>query len=289
MSAPYFAAPISLLAGAALVRILELLALLFGALLQLFLQLLLGFLEHLRIGRRTVIGLGEFAGERQRQRQRRAVGVDRLHDEVLALLHAGDAIPASPRSRTCSRWEADHVGALQRRIAVDDDAGAVHELHAERQRHAQDLLRLAFRLDDDGRDDRLAGLDAAVLAGEADLLGVGVLALQAELGPGRIDQLDLLFRRAGPRGGGAGAPGRAAAGLRRGRRSRLGRRLRGAPSGGLRAQPLGAAGAGAGAGPARRKRADAADNAVAANKAKTRPRGRTDAAKIRKFIAENPF
>jgi hypothetical protein len=32
-----------------------------------------------------------------------------------------------------------------------------------------------------------------------------------------------------------------------------------------------------------------ATNAVAANKAKTRPRGRTDAAKIRKFIAENPF
>jgi hypothetical protein len=33
----------------------------------------------------------------------------------------------------------------------------------------------------------------------------------------------------------------------------------------------------------------AADNAVAANKAKTRPCGRADAAKIRKFIAENPF
>jgi hypothetical protein len=30
-------------------------------------------------------------------------------------------------------------------------------------------------------------------------------------------------------------------------------------------------------------------SAVAANKAKTRPRGWTDAAKIRKFIAENPF
>jgi hypothetical protein len=29
--------------------------------------------------------------------------------------------------------------------------------------------------------------------------------------------------------------------------------------------------------------------AVAANKAKIRPRGQTDAAKIRKFIAENPF
>ena len=32
-----------------------------------------------------------------------------------------------------------------------------------------------------------------------------------------------------------------------------------------------------------------ADSAVAANKAKARPCGRTEAAKIRKFIAENPF
>ena len=32
-----------------------------------------------------------------------------------------------------------------------------------------------------------------------------------------------------------------------------------------------------------------ADKVVAANKAKARPRGRAEAAKIRKFIAENPF
>ena len=36
-------------------------------------------------------------------------------------------------------------------------------------------------------------------------------------------------------------------------------------------------------------KAAAGARAVAANRAKTRPRGRTDAAKIRKFIAENPF
>ena len=35
--------------------------------------------------------------------------------------------------------------------------------------------------------------------------------------------------------------------------------------------------------------ASEADKAVAANKAKARPRGPTEAAKIRKFIAENPF
>ena len=77
----------------------------------------------------------------------------------------------------------------------------MNELHAERQRDAQDLLRLAFGLDDDGRDDRLAGLDAAVLAGKANLLGVGVLALQAEFGPGRIDQLNLLVGRLSGRAG----------------------------------------------------------------------------------------
>jgi hypothetical protein len=51
----------------------------------------------------------------------------------------------------------------------------VDELHAERQRHAQDLLWLAFRLDDDGGDDGLTRLDTAVLAGETNLLGAGFL------------------------------------------------------------------------------------------------------------------
>src|ERR1700722_2739246 len=50
----------------------ELLACLFGAFLQLFLQLLLGFLEHLRIGRRPIIGLGEI---RQREGQGEGRGV----------------------------------------------------------------------------------------------------------------------------------------------------------------------------------------------------------------------
>src|SRR3954462_1913466 len=81
-----------LLAGGRRALLLELLALFVGLLLKLFLELLLGFLEHLRIGRRTVIGLLEFAGQRQRQGQWRTVGVDRLHHEVLALLHVGDQL-----------------------------------------------------------------------------------------------------------------------------------------------------------------------------------------------------
>ena len=52
--------------------LLELLARFFGAALQFFLQLLLLLLEHLRIGGRAVIGLGEIV-ERQRQADRLAV------------------------------------------------------------------------------------------------------------------------------------------------------------------------------------------------------------------------
>ena len=65
---------------------LQLLARLFGPLLQLVLQLLLLLLEHLRIGRRPVIGLGEIL-QWQLQAHRLAVHVDRLHGEGLALLH----------------------------------------------------------------------------------------------------------------------------------------------------------------------------------------------------------
>ena len=103
----------------------------------------------------------------------------------------------------------------------------MNQLHAERQCHAQDLLRLAFGLDDHGGDDGLAGLDAAILAGKANLLGVGVLALQAELRPGRIDQLNLLVRGLGTRSGSAcRRRRRLLRGRCRCRRSGLRRRLR---------------------------------------------------------------
>jgi hypothetical protein len=51
----------------------------------------------------------------------------------------------------------------------------------------------------------------------------------------------------------------------------------------------GAPGAGAGVWACTAEATSVADSAVAANKAKTRPCGRNDAVKIRKFIAENPF
>ena len=155
----------------------------------------------------------------------------------------------------------------------------MHELHAERQGHAQQLLRLAFRLDDDGGDDGLAGLDAAVLAGEANLLGAGFLALETELGPGRVDQLDLLFRRLG--GGGSAS--------RRGLRGRGRPEPWEQPSEPLLREGQLAPGAGAGCWACASEAIKFADSAEAANRAKSCPRGRIDPAKIRKFIAENPF
>src|ERR1700680_1686644 len=57
---------------------LELLAGLFGALLQVVLQLLLLFLEHFRVGGRAVIGLAEI-GERKRNADELTLAVDTLH------------------------------------------------------------------------------------------------------------------------------------------------------------------------------------------------------------------
>ena len=77
--------------------------------------------------------------------------------------------------------EADDVGRGHRLVLIDDHARAVNELHAERQRHAEDFFRLALRLDQDRGDHGLSQLDAGVLAGEADLLGVGFLPLRQNL------------------------------------------------------------------------------------------------------------
>ena len=93
--------------------------------------------------------------------------------------------------------ETDHVGRGHRLVLIDDDARAVDELHAQRQRDAQNFLLLALRLDDDRRDHRLSRLDTGILAGEADFLGVRIrcltrLAFETELRPRRKHQLYLL-------------------------------------------------------------------------------------------------
>ena len=175
---------------------LQLLASFFGLLLQFFLQLLLCFFEHLRIRGRTVIGLGEIV-QRQREADRLAVAVDRLHGELLALLQAADDVGIHFVVGHAAIGEADDIRTGGRLALVDDHARAGRHLHAERQRDAKEFLVGAFRLDHDGGDDRQAGFKTAVLAGKADLLGIRLLPLQAELGPGRIDQGRLFCRRGG--------------------------------------------------------------------------------------------
>src|SRR6202035_5451790 len=174
-------------------------------------------------GGRTVIGLGEIT-QRQRQGNWLVVRVDRLNDQVLPLLHVREQFGGYIVIRHAAIGEADHIRALRRWIAVDDYARAVHEQHAERERDAEDFLVLALGLDHHGRNDRLTGLDTAILAGKTYLLGIGILALEAKLGPGRIDQWNLLIGRLGRRSRGRRGLLRARCGCRRrGLRRSLGR------------------------------------------------------------------
>jgi len=73
--------------------------------------------------------------------------------------------------------------------------------------NTQNLLRLAFGFDD-GRRPPPGCPDSMrpILTGKADLLGVRVLALQAEFRPWRVDQLDLRFPEAGRPGEAAAVP-----------------------------------------------------------------------------------
>ncbi len=111
---------------------LQLLARFFGLLLQFFLQLLLVLLEHLRVRGRTVIGLGEIV-ERQRQADRLAVAVDRLHGELLALLQAADDVGVHLVVGHAAVGEADDIRTGRGLALIDDHARAGLHLHAERQ------------------------------------------------------------------------------------------------------------------------------------------------------------
>jgi len=61
------------------------------------------------------------------------------------------------------------------------------QLHAERQRDAEQLLLFASLLDQGGAGEKLAGLEPRFLHGEADFLGLRVVVLAAKLGPRRVD------------------------------------------------------------------------------------------------------
>src|SRR5262245_19712791 len=161
---------------------LELLARLLGPLLQLVLQLLLLLLEFFGIGRRPIVGLGEVL-QRNHEADGLAGAVDALDDQALPSLQLADQLPARLVVGHAAVIKADAIAAGHGLALVDDYPGAGLQRHAQRQGDAKHLLGIVLRLDQDGGHDRHARLDPAVLAGEADLLGVGLLALQAELGP----------------------------------------------------------------------------------------------------------
>src|SRR5258708_1034936 len=177
----------------------EFFAQLVGALLQIFLQFLLLLLKHLGVGGRTFVGLQEAVaggvGERQREGDRGGSKVDRLDLQHLAFLELTDQFGRGLIVRHAAIGEAGKELAADRRLLVDDDSGSVLQLERARQRHAEQLLGLAFRLDQCRGHDRLTGLGAGVLAGEADLLGARVIAFAAEFRPRRIDELWHFGRR----------------------------------------------------------------------------------------------
>jgi hypothetical protein len=78
------------------------------------------------------------------------------------------------------------------RLAIVDDDTVPGWIDMPRQGDTQHLFRLVFRLDQNGRDHGHPGLDPAVLARETDLLGIRLLALEAEFRPRREDELGLL-------------------------------------------------------------------------------------------------
>src|SRR5438477_3694040 len=170
----------------------EFLTRLLGAPLQLVLQPFLLFLEYFWIGRRAVIGLGEI-GQRQNEADRLAGTIDALHHEPLPLLQLADQLAARFVIRHATILETDDIRPSHWLTLVDDDTRTRLDRHAERESHAKYFLLLPFRLDHDGGDHRHSGFDPSILAGETDLLGVGLLTLQAEFRPGRENELRLLL------------------------------------------------------------------------------------------------
>src|SRR5262249_4992955 len=156
---------------------------LLGTTLQFVLEPLLLLLEYFRIGRRAIVGLGKI-GQRQNEADRLTGAVDALDDQALALLQLADKLSARLVIGHATVLEADDIRSGHRLALVDDDPRSRLDRHPERKGDPKDLLLLAFGLDDDRRDHRHSGFDSPVLPGEADLLGIGLLTLQAELGPG---------------------------------------------------------------------------------------------------------
>src|SRR3954447_16788228 len=142
---------------------LELLARVLCPFLKFVLQLLLLFLELLRVGRRTVIGLGEIR-ERDHQADWLAGAVDALDDEPLPFLQFANQFATRFVIGHAAVVEADDVGPSHWLAVVDDHPSAGLDRHSQRQGDAQNLLRLILRLDQDGCHHRHPRFDPSILA-----------------------------------------------------------------------------------------------------------------------------
>src|SRR6516162_4695512 len=108
-------------------------------LLELFLQLALLLFEGLWIGRRAIVGFGEIA-QWQRQADRRTLHVDRLHDDVLTLLHLGNHVVGYLVVCHAADRKTDAVRRLCWLSLVNQQASPMGKLHAQRNSDPKNLL-----------------------------------------------------------------------------------------------------------------------------------------------------
>ena len=144
--------------------------------------------EHLRIGRRPVIGLGEIL-QLELRAHRLADHVDGLAGEKLALFHAVEVstglVVGDAAAWRNDRRQAGHEWRRWRACPGRRSCGCRASARRRRAGHAHQFALIAVHFDDRDADHQQAGLDAAVFHGDADPLGVRIGILVAELHPRR--------------------------------------------------------------------------------------------------------
>jgi hypothetical protein len=108
----------------------------------------------LGVGGRAIVGFGKVL-ERHHQCDRLVGAVDRLYGELLPTLQLADQFLACLVIRHATVLETDHIGAGHWLALIDNDTRSKLKQHAEWQGDAQNLLGLAFWLNQHSCNNRL--------------------------------------------------------------------------------------------------------------------------------------
>jgi len=134
--------------------------------LYLLLEYPLLFLEYAWVGRWPLVGSGKavpvIVYERQPEGDRSGGKVHCLNLQHLAFLELADQFGRGLIVGHAAIGKAREKRCAQGRVVIDDEAGTVLHLQRARQRDAEKLLRLAFRLDQRRRDNRPASVRASL-------------------------------------------------------------------------------------------------------------------------------